>query len=343
MQISNSKNVLFIWEVPIRLKKYLNKHLDKISNLKLIFPQNISKENLENLASEANVIIGWRPWKKLLDHAPKLKLYINPGTGIQHLIPIFREFNSKQTNIILVNGHGNSLFVAQHVVGTLISLMNKIILHHNWMKEGKWRTGDEQGKSTSLWKKKVGLLGYGAINQKVHQLLLGFQCNFSILKRSWSNPNEPLISSADKYQPNQILDFMKKIDICIVAVPQTAKTIDLIGRKELELLGKEGYLVNVARGKIINEKDLYECLEAKVISGAAIDVWYNYQPEEDKEGKKFPYYYPFHTLDNIVLSPHRAASPFDNLERWDEVIENLKKIANNQTDFLNVVDLETEY
>jgi phosphoglycerate dehydrogenase-like enzyme len=102
-------------------------------------------------------------------------------------------------------------------------------------------------------------------------------------------------------------------------------------------------LVNVARGKVINEKDLFDCLEAKVISGAVIDVWYNYQPEPDNDGKKFPYSYPFHTLDNIVLSPHRAASPFDNLERWNEVIENLKKIANNKTDFLNVVDLEAEY
>ena len=343
MEIPNINNVLFIWKVPDRLKEYVKNHLDKFSNLKLVFPEDIPKENLEKLATEANVIIGWRPWKNLLEHAPKLKLYINPGTGIQHLISLFKDLKKDHRDIVLVNGHGNSIFVAQHVVGILITLMNKIIHHHNWMTEGNWRTSDEKGKSTSLWNKKVGLIGYGAINQKVHQLLNGFQCNFSILRNSWNNSKEILISPIDKYEPDQIQDFMKKIDICIVAVPQTTKTIDLIGRKELEMLGKRGYLVNVARGKVINEKDLFECLQKKVISGAAIDVWYNYHPKEDKDGKKFPYSYPFHTLDNIVLSPHRAASPFDNLERWNEVIENLKKIADNQTDFLNIVDLEAEY
>lgn len=343
MQISNTINVLFIWKVPERLKNYLKDNLDKISNLKLIFPEDISKENLEKLATDAKVIIGWRPWKNLLENATKLKLYINPGTGIQHLISLFKEIKSEERNIILVNGHGNSNFVAQHVVGVLIALMNKIISHHNWMKEGKWRTSDEQGKSTPLWHKKVGLIGYGAINQKVHQLLTGFQCYFSILRKSWNNSKEILITPIEKYESNQILDFMKNIDICIVAIPQTSQTIDLIRREELELLGKQGYLVNVARGKVINEKDLFECLEKKIIFGAAIDVWYDYHPEEDKDGKKYPYSYPFHSLDNVVLSPHRAASPFDDLERWKEVIENLKKIANNRTDFLNIVDLEAEY
>ena len=190
------------------------------------------------------------------------------------------------------------------------------------MKDGRWGTGDDEGKSVPLWNKKVGLLGYCAINQKVHQILREFNCKFSILIRSWKNNKDPLKTSAEKYEPERIMEFMKNIDICIIAIPQTTKTENLIGRKKL---GKNGYLINVARGKIINEKDLFDCLQNHVIVGAAIDVWYKYHPEEDKDGRRYPYSYPFRTLDNIVLSPHRAASPFDNLERWDDVIENLKK------------------
>jgi phosphoglycerate dehydrogenase-like enzyme len=94
---------------------------------------------------------------------------------------------------------------------------------------------------------------------------------------------------------------------------------------------------------VINEKALYERLKSKKLTGAALDVWYNYNPEPDKQGKKYPSHYPFHELDNIVLSPHRAASPFDDLQRWNEVIENIQRFCSGRTDFLNVVDLEREY
>ena len=90
--------------------------------------------------------------------------------------------------------------------------------------------------------------------------------------------------------------------------------------------------------------DLYQALKNNTIAGAAIDVWYNYEPEE-KEGKLFPYVIdnPFHELDNIILSPHRAGSPFGDLSRWDENIHNLKTLADGRKNFINVIDLEEEY
>ena len=117
----------------------------------------------------------------------------------------------------------------------------------------------------------------------------------------------------------------------------------MIKKKELNLIGQKGLLVNLSRGAVINESDLYHALKEKQITGAAIDVWYNYQPELDKNGNKYPVYYSFHELDNIVLSPHRAASPFDDLNRWDEVIENIIRFAAGKTDFINTVNLENEY
>ncbi|RLC53054.1 MAG: hypothetical protein DRH79_04220 [Candidatus Cloacimonadota bacterium] len=88
---------------------------------------------------------------------------------------------------------------------------------------------------------------------------------------------------------------------------------------------------------------MYKSLQNKFITGAAIDVWYNYQPEPDEQGRKFPASYPFYELENVVLSPHRAASPFNDLNRWDEVIENISRLARKKSDFLNVVELQREY
>ena len=117
----------------------------------------------------------------------------------------------------------------------------------------------------------------------------------------------------------------------------------MLGRNELELLGSNGILVNVSRGEIIDEESLFYALKERVIQGASIDVWYNYSPEDDEEGKKYPFNFPFHSLDNIILSPHRGYSPFNDLLRWNEVIENITRMAQGRQDFLNVVNLEEEY
>ncbi|MHA2211527.1 MAG: NAD(P)-dependent oxidoreductase [Candidatus Thorarchaeota archaeon] len=282
-----------------------------------------------------------QPTREFLDAACKMRLFINPGAGVQHHLEPFRELN-KTRKVILVNGHGNSYFTAQHAVTLLLALMNKIIPHHNWMAEGHWRRGDDHGTSIPLRDRTIGLLGYGHVNSKAHQFLAGFRNDFCILKRSWTG-KEPLATPARKYEREELEKFLEVVDILIVAVPETDETEGLLQFHHLEKLGSDSLLVNVARGNVIDEAGLYKALKEKVIAGAALDVWYEYRPEPDNSGRKYPYSHPFHELDNVVLSPHRGASPFDDLERWTEVVENIRRYATGRIDFLNVVDLEKGY
>jgi len=210
------------------------------------------------------------------------------------------------------------------------------------MVKGLWRRGDEFAKSIPIRNRKIGLLGYGAVNQKVHRFLAGFDVEFSILKRSWIG-NETVPATVKKYTPNDFEDFLTDVDTLIIAVPETDETNGMIGDKELQLLGSKGLIVNIARGAVIDERALYKALSNGIITGAAIDVWYDYQPKEDSEGRKYPFQYPFHQLENVVLSPHRGASPMDDLKRWDEVIENIIRFAKGNDDFINVVDLDRGY
>lgn len=338
----NGITVCFISSILDRAKDYIVQKLKQFDNVELIFPLDRSEKNLLKLAPKADIMIGWRPSKKLLSSASKLKLFINPGAGIQHLLEDFRELNKKQ-NVLLANGHGNSYFVAQHVVALLLSLMNKIIPHNEWMRKGKWRTGDKEAASIPLRFKNIGLLGYGAINQKVHKFLSGFDVEFSVLRNHWNKQKTSMPTQVKKYNFAQLNQFLKHIDILIIGIPLTSLTRNLINTSELELLGSDGLIINVSRGDIIHEQSLFNALKNKIIQGAGIDVWYNYYPESDHEKKKYPYNFPFHSLENIVLSPHRGYSPFDDLLRWDDIIGNITKMANGQNDFLNVVDLEEEY
>ncbi|MFW9918734.1 MAG: NAD(P)-dependent oxidoreductase [Candidatus Thorarchaeota archaeon] len=338
---SRHTNVLYIWEVPEDLQKFLTNGLREVEDVNLIFPSPASEDEYLKHVETANVIVGWRPSDELLSKARNLDLFINPGAGVQHLIARFRDLNTRR-KVILVNGHGNSYFTAQHAVALLLSLSNKIIPHHNWMVEGKWRRGDDYAKSIPLRWKKIGLLGYGAVNQKVHKFLAGFDNEFHVLKTQW---NDEIVSPTQivKYTPNQFHAFLKEVDILIIAVPHTDDTESMIGIDELELLGENGLLVNMSRGSVINEGALYDSLKEKKIAGAAIDVWYNYQPEPDVIARRFPFTRPFFELDNVILSPHRGASPMDDLHRWNEVIENITRYASGREDFLNQVSLDRGY
>ena len=337
-----STSVLFIWEPEPELREYLTEGLSDMAGVKLIFPPETDEETLMEYASGADIMVGWRPTEKLLESAVNLRLFINPGAGAQHLIELFRKLNQSR-DVILINGHGNAYFTAQHAVALLLALAGKVIPHHDWMHKGRWRRSDDFAASIPMRGRKIGLLGYGAVNKTVHKMLSGFDVEFAVLRRDRDIDANQLPTPIVKYEVAHLHQFLKAVDILIVAVPQTSKTVGMIGREEIKLLGTNGLLVNVARGSVIDENSLYIALYERQIAGAAIDVWYEYHPEADGRGRKYPFHYPFHMLDNIILSPHRAASPFGDLKRWDEVIQNITLFASGGDRFINVVNLDNEY
>ncbi len=175
----NPVNVLFILEMTESLQTHLQERLAKLDEINLIFPEKAEESEFRKFAPTAQIIVGWRPSPELLDNAQQLKLFIFPGAGVQHLLEWFRT-KGRERNVVLVNDHENSYFVAQHTVSLLLALLNKIIPHHNWMANGEWRKGEADAKTMPLRGRTIGLLGYGAINQKVHRFLSGFDVDFAI-------------------------------------------------------------------------------------------------------------------------------------------------------------------
>lgn len=338
--------VLFLWNVENDLKRYFMNNLGDCPGITLIFPEKDTQSELIKFARTCDVMVGWRPSRELLEEAPRLGLFINPGIGVQHVLPLFRSFRSSRS-IILANSHGNAGATAQHAVAMLLCLTNKILPHHQWMAEGKWRTGDQENPSILLRNEKVGLLGYGHVNRAVHQLLSGFPLSFYVLRRHAMPPtaykNTHQLTLAGIYHQQDIHEFLNQVNIVMCALPLTERTEGILSEKELRLIGPNGLLVNVGRGPVIDEKSLFLALKQKLIRGAAVDVWYNYQPEPDGNNRKYPYNYPFHTLENIIMSPHRAASPFDDPGRWDDVIENIRRYSRGADQFLNKIDIDAGY
>lgn len=340
--MSKDVNVLLIYQTKDELLEYLRDSIADLENVQFIIPPDFEESTLIDHAKDANIMIGWRPTLEILQAAPNLSLFINPGAGVQNLIELFRELNQSKS-VTLVNNHGNAYFTAQHGVGILLALTNRIIPYHKQMVDGGWRDGVSDVHSIPLRNRKIGLLGYGAVNRHIHRFLSGFEVDFGILRRDWNRPTSALPTAAERFNSDQLDSFLSWTDTLIISVPSTKLTNGLIKAHELELLGSDGILVNLARGLVVDEASLYRACQEKFILGGAIDVWYDYTPETDASGKKYPYNYPFHKLDNIVISPHRAASPFNDFRSWAAVIENIRRFASGRDDFLNVVSLVDEY
>lgn len=344
-----SITVLFVIDIPPGLREHLQQSLARLEGVSALLPDSMDEAELANLAPQADIIVGWRIPSVVLQTAEQLELLVFPGVGVQRLVAPLSELNQRrQVNgsplVTLVKCVSNTYATAQHAVALLLALMNKVIPHHNWMVEGKWRRGDDYAESIPLRSRHLGLLGYGQVNSKVHRFLSGFDVDFGILKRSWLDKVPELPTEVKRFDQAKLHSFLDWADLLIAAVPETTSTRSMIGASELALLGSEGLLVNIGRGAIIEEAALYTALRDQIIAGAAIDVWYNYRPDDDAHGKKYPFVpeHSFHELNNVVLSPHRAASPVFAPYRWDEVIEHIERYVGGEP-ALHVVDLLEEY
>jgi len=148
------------------------------------------------------------------------------------------------------------------------------------------------------------ILGYGAIGQRVAQACKGLGLTVMAVRRTVRDE----VLDVEIYPPEALRSLLPQANVLIVALPLTPETEGLIRAEELALLPPETVLVNVGRGPIVEEEALYRALRDGGLHAAGLDVWYNYPKDEASRSNTHPSAYPFHSLDNVVLSPHRAGS-----------------------------------
>jgi phosphoglycerate dehydrogenase-like enzyme len=148
----------------------------------------------------------------------------------------------------------------------------------------------------------------------------------------------------DEIHPPQALHrLLPCANALFICLPLTPATTGLIGAKELALLPPHAVLVNVARGPIVDEAALYHALRDGALHAAGLDVWYNYPPDEAARAHTPPSDYPFHELDNVVMSPHRAGGSTETeLQRMAHLARLLNAAARGE-EMPNRVDLQAGY
>ncbi len=287
-------------------------------NLEFIIPKADEREEIKRYLPEVEVVIGGSFSKEDLDQAKKLKLFQIPFAGVDQLdLSLYKD----RKDIFICNVHTNRAAVAEHAFALMLALAKNIVTNDRDLRLGRWHGFSSKEPTIQLQGKSLGIIGLGSIGWEIAKIghLLGMK--IFALKREIKEKDLEKKKILEFLGANKDLEkVIKESDFIIITVPLTKKTKGLIGKKELKLMqGK--YLVNISRGAVIDEEALFKSLEEHYLSGAAIDTWYQYPTNEQKE--ILPSQYNFHKLKNVVMSPHTAGYSDRALE------ENIKSVFDN--------------
>lgn len=314
---------------------FISKHVPEVKFL------NTKKFDNDSLiyASEngVDIILGPPPADEVLASLKaKLSFIQIPWTGVESI-----SFESCiKHSIAVCNSHGNASAVAEMALSLILSTLKLIPYHDKELREGQWhRPGDECGffPPRMLHGLTVGYFGFGQINKSLDKLISGFDLNriaFVSSPRDGSS-KEPLFFSGNGFE-----QFISDSDIIIIGAPLTDDTNNKFNLATFNQMKSSAILINVSRGKIVNESDLYRALNDKLISGAGIDTWYKYPSRGESSTE--PSEYSFAHLDNVVMSPHRSGFVADDYPHLHDVISNFKNYLNGGK-LLNHINLKEGY
>lgn len=202
-----------------------------------------------------------------------------------------------QKGILIYHTPGrNSNAVADFTVGMLISECRNIAKSHRNLKEGKWVRDYDNAKTVpDLPGKTVGIIGFGAIGQKVAKRLHGFDMNILVY--------DPYVHEVPEYVKQVSLEKLMRDSMFITLHTRLSSDIGhMINADMLELMRPDAYLINTARSGLVDEKALYQALSEKKIAGAALDV-FDIEPPDAA--------YPLVSLPNVTVTPHLAGGTVD--------------------------------
>ena len=195
---------------------------------------------------------------------------------------------------VACNVRGHERVMAEWVLMALLALPRKVLLLDRDLREGLWHRhgGDHLDlEAPELEGKTVALVGYGQIGREVEEFVRLLGAGTVAVTRRARDGARPLGDTAD---------VLRGADFAVVSLPGQAGTV--MGAPD-EALGPDGYLVNVGRGKVVDEDALFAALRNGRIAGAALDVWYRY-PRDDGEVVQ-PSRHPFHELGQRDHEPAR--------------------------------------
>ena len=287
--------------------------------VELIPAPGLADDQIAPLLSDADAVISRRFTAAMAANAPRLRLIHTPGAGTNEI-----DFDAvpPQANVCNVYGHETS--IAEYVFMTMLALNRDLLNMDRRFRQFDW-SDRASGPQRDLHGRTLGIVGLGQIGTEVARRARAFGMPVIAATRTPSPERAAALGIERLVGLDELDRVLALADVIVVAVPLGPTTSGLIGEDELAEMRPDAFLINVARGPVIDEDALYDALASRRIAGAALDVWYRY-PEDKVYGA--PATRPFHELENVILTPHIAGWTHGTFaHRWAQINENLRRLA----------------
>lgn len=252
---------------------------------------------LDELA-DADVYVGGKFSAAMGAAAPKLRMVHVAGAGTDNV-----DRAGLGPDVQVCNTFHHEQSIAEYVVAATVMLRRQFLLQDRALREGRFATAvydPSIPQPLSLSGARIGFVGFGHIGRRTWQLFQAYGATGAAVTGSGRAPDEGLQWVSDAADLTRLADFA---DVLVVSAPLNEHTRGMIGADELSRLGRDGVLVNVGRGPLVQEQPLFDALSSRKIAAAAIDVWYQY-PGPDGVGE--PSVLSFRDLDNVLMTPHSS-------------------------------------
>ncbi len=229
---------------------------------------------------------------KVIEKAYNLRVIARAGAGLDNVDVTA----ARAQGIEVVNApNANTQAVAEHTMGLILALARRLPEADSSLKKGQWKKASLMG--TGLYGRTLGIVGFGKIGRQVARRALAFGMNVIVNQRRLT----PELALEEGVKAVDLIDLLALSDFVTLHLPLKPETRGLMGQEQLALMKSEAYLINTARGAIIDEAALLEALDEGRLAGAALDVFAQ-EPAIDNRLAQHP---------RVIATPHIAASTGD--------------------------------
>jgi phosphoglycerate dehydrogenase-like enzyme len=286
------------------------------------------------------------PDQASIEASPNLQHLVIPWAGL----PLkTRDLMRNYPQVSVHNIHHNAVPVAEMAVTLMLTAAKDVLAIDRCFRQHNWGKRYSSAAISLMAGKRALIVGYGTIGREIASRCLAFRMEVSAVRRGGAGAGEGTLSGDGEFcgdvpvfPVSSLSNLLPATDVLFLSVPRTEETDGMIGPRELSLLPTGSILVNVSRGRIVDEAALYEHLKSGRLR-AGLDAWYNYPKTVASRANTQPSKCPFHELPGVVMTPHLAGhSDLTELLRARE-LANLLNLAAEGKSLPNRVDLAKGY